>query len=129
MQIVKTFTGLMNLQMVKSDKDNLIAHLAEVTNGDLGELEKNWDEIGVTLILFDESDTNQAFDEMDEQAKYIINFVSTYPEYVVLIGSMVIALAILNDQGSGCYLAGYATSQLHPIQTLLSQIDSESSLN
>ncbi|MEZ9567181.1 hypothetical protein AB4226_18885 [Vibrio artabrorum] len=124
MQVIKTFTELMALKMARSDKDNLIGHLAEATDGDLNELEKSWDEIGITLILFDESDTNQDLHDMDEQAKYLIDFVTVHPEYVLLIGSMVIALGVLNDQGSGCYLAGHSTSQLHPIQTLLAHVDS-----
>ncbi|TKE91264.1 hypothetical protein FCV44_19470 [Vibrio kanaloae] len=124
MQVIKTFTELMALKMASSDKDNLIGHLAEATDGDLNELEKSWDEIGITLILFDESDTNQDLHDMDEQAKYLIDFVTVHPEYVLLIGSMVIALGVLNDQGSGCYLAGHSTSQLHPIQTLLAHVDS-----
>jgi hypothetical protein len=102
-----------------------MAHLAKVTDGDLNELEKGWDEIGITLILFDESDTNQDLDDMDEQTKYLIDFVTNHPEYVLLIGSMVIALGILNDYGSGCYLAGYTSTQIHPIQTLLTQVDGE----
>ncbi|MEZ9175650.1 hypothetical protein AB4200_07320 [Vibrio kanaloae] len=125
MQIVKEFTGLQNLELPNTDKANLIEHLAEVTDGDLNELEKSWDEIGITLILFDESDTNQDLHDMDEQAKYLIDFVTVHPEYVLLIGSMVIALGVLNDQGSGCYLAGYTSNQLHPIQTLLTQVDGE----
>ncbi|MEZ8367155.1 hypothetical protein AB6C96_18475 [Vibrio cyclitrophicus] len=124
MQVIKTFTELMALKMARSDKDNLIGHLAEATDGDLNELEKSWDEIGITLILFDESDTNQDLHDMDEQDKYLIDFVTVHPEYVLLIGSMVIALGVLNDQGSGCYLAGHSTSQLHPIQTLLAHVDS-----
>mgnify|MGYP001954428353 CR=1 FL=1 len=52
--------------MASSDKDNLIGHLTEATDGDLNELEKSWDEIGITLILFDESDTNQDLEGMDE---------------------------------------------------------------
>ncbi|MDA0143712.1 hypothetical protein OCT63_05590 [Vibrio sp. RW] len=101
-----------------------MTHLTEVTDGDLNELEKSWDEIGITLILFDESDTNQDLDDMDEQTKYLIDFVTNHPEYVLLIGSMVIALGVLNDYGSGCYLTGYTSTQLHPIQTLLTQVDS-----
>ncbi|MFA0250003.1 MULTISPECIES: hypothetical protein [Vibrio] len=124
MQVIKTFTELMALKMASSDKDNLIGHLTEATDGDLNELENSWDEIGITLILFDESDTNQDLDNMDEQAKYLINFVTNHPEYVLLIGSMVIALGVLNDHGSGCYLAGHSNSQLHPIQTLLAHVDS-----
>ncbi|MEZ8269509.1 hypothetical protein [Vibrio kanaloae] len=125
MQVIKTFTELMALKMVSSDKDNLIGHLTEATDGDLNELEKSWDEIGITLILFDESDTNQDLDDIDEQTKYLIDFVTNHPEYVLLIGSMVIALGVLNDHGSGCFLAGHSTSQLHPIQTLLAHVDSE----
>ncbi|EMD1178372.1 hypothetical protein VP758_004985 [Vibrio harveyi] len=124
MQIVKEFTGLMDLALPNTDKTNLVAHLTEVTDGDLNELEKNWDEIGITLIVFDESDTNQDLDHMDEQTKYLVAFVTNYPEYVLLIGTMVIALGVLNDHGSGCYLAGYPNSQLHPIQTLLAHVDS-----
>ncbi|MEZ8381586.1 hypothetical protein AB6C48_22465 [Vibrio splendidus] len=125
MQIVKEFTGLQNLELPNTDKANLIEHLAEVTDGDLNELEKSWDEIGITLILFDESDTNQDLDDIDEQTKYLIDFVINHPEYVLLIGSMVIALGVLNDHGSGCFLAGYTSTQLHPIQTLLTQVDGE----
>lgn len=125
MQIVKEFTGLQNLELPNTDKANLIGHLAEVTDGDLNELEKSWDEIGITLILFDESDTNQDLDHMDEQTKLLIDYVINHSEYVLLIGSMVIALGVLNDHGSGCYLAGYTSTQLHPIQTLLTQVDGE----
>lgn len=125
MQVIKTFTELMALKMANSDKGNLIGHLTEVTDGDLNELEKSWDEIGITLILFDESDTNQDLDHMDEQTKLLIDFVTNHPEYVLLIGSMVIALGVLNDHGSGCFLAGYASTKLHPIQTLLTQVDGE----
>ncbi|MDH5932775.1 MULTISPECIES: hypothetical protein [Vibrio] len=125
MQIVKEFTGLQNLELPNTDKSNLIEHLAEVTDGDLNELEKSWEEIGITLILFDESDTNQDLEDMDEQTKYLIDFVTNHPEYVLLIGSMVIALGVLNDHGSGCFLAGYTSTQLHPIQTLLTQVDGE----
>ena len=125
MQVIKTYTELMSLKMENSDKDNLIGHLTEATGGDLNELEKSWDEIGITLILFDESDTNQDLEGMDEQTKLLIDFVANHPEYVLLIGSMVIALGVLNDHGSGCYLAGYTSTQLHPIQTLLTQIDGE----
>ncbi|MFA0115358.1 hypothetical protein AB4407_17125 [Vibrio sp. 10N.261.46.E11] len=125
MQVIKTFTELMGLNLPSSDKANLMTHLTEVTDGDLNELEKSWDEIGITLVLFDESDTNQDLDDMDEQTKYLIDFVTNHPEYVLLIGSMVIALGVLNDYGSGCYLAGYASTQLHPIQTLLTQVDGE----
>ncbi|MEZ8107252.1 hypothetical protein [Vibrio cortegadensis] len=125
MQVIKTFTELMALKMASSDKDNLIGHLTEATDGDLNELENSWDEIGITLILFDESDTNQDLEDMDEQTKLLIDFVTNHPEYVLLIGSMVIALGVLNDHGSGCYLAGYTSTQIHPIQTLLTQIDGE----
>lgn len=125
MQVIKTFTELMGLNLPSSDKANLMTHLAEATDGDLNDLEKSWDEIGITLILFDESDTNQDLEHMDEQTKLMIDFVTNHPEYVLLIGSMVIALGVLNDQGSGCYLAGHSASQLHPIQTLLAHVDSE----
>lgn len=91
----------MALKMACSYKDNLIGHLTEATDGDLNELENSWDEIGITLILFDESDTNQDLDDMDEQTKLLIDFVANHPEYVLLIGSMVIALGVLNDHGSG----------------------------
>ncbi|MCR9764616.1 hypothetical protein [Vibrio parahaemolyticus] len=124
MQVIKTFTELMGLRLSSSDKANLITHLTESTDGDLHELEKSWDEIGITLILFDESDINQDLEDIDEQTKLLIDFVTVHPEYVLLIGSMVIALGVLNDQGSGCYLAGHSTSQLHPIQTLLAHVDS-----
>ena len=124
MQVIKTFTELMGLRLPSSDKANLITHLTESTDGDLHELEKSWDEIGITLILFDESDINQDLEDIDEQTKLLIDFVTVHPEYVLLIGSMVIALGVLNDQGSGCYLAGHSTSQLHPIQRLLAHVDS-----
>ncbi|PMI63185.1 hypothetical protein [Vibrio splendidus] len=125
MQVIKTFTELMGLNLPSSDKADLIGHLTEATDGDLNELEKSWDEIGITLILFDESDTNQDLDDIDEQTKYLIDLVINHPEYVLLIGSMVIALGVLNDNGSGCFLAGYTSTQLHPIQTLLTQVDGE----
>ncbi|EMD1212913.1 hypothetical protein VQD75_003921 [Vibrio alginolyticus] len=125
MQVIKTFTELMGLRLPSSDKANLITHLTESTDGDLHELEKSWDEIGITLILFDESDTNQDLEGIDEQTKLLIDFVINHPEYVLLIGNMVIALGVLNDHGSGCYLAGYTSTQLHPIQTLLTQVDGE----
>jgi hypothetical protein len=124
MQIVRNFDELNVLDIPMPQKECLISHIAEAFQGDLTELAKNWKELGITLILIDESDTDQDIDHMDEQTKYLIEFVVQFPEYVLILDPLVIALAVLNDHGSGCFVAGNIRSKTHPIQQLLTQVES-----
>lgn len=124
MQIVNTYAGLQGLDLPIIQKQSLIIHIAEAFQGDLDELEKNWEELGVTLILIDESDTDKEIADMDEATQHLVDFAIQYSEYVLILDSMVIALAILNDHGSGCYVAGNISSTTHPIQRLIAQVES-----
>jgi len=122
MQIVKSYTELAELDLPIQHKENLITHLAESFQGQIDELKKNWEKVGITLVLIDEGDTDHDLSLMDGESLSLIEYVINYPEYVLILEPFVIGLAILNDHGSGCYLAGHTDSQTNAIKALLSQV-------
>lgn len=122
MQIVKSYTELVELNLPIQHKDSLITHLAESFQGKTDELKKNWEKVGITLVLIDEGDTDHELSFIDGESLSLIEYVISYPEYVLILEPFVIGLAILNDHGSGCYLVGHTNSETSAVKTLLTQV-------
>lgn len=122
MQVVKSYIELDALNLPIQHKQSLAAHITEAFNGDLSEMQKSWDEIGITLILIEEGDTDHDLSLIDGQTQSLIDYVIAYPEYVLIIEPWVIGLAVLNDHGSGCFLVGHSSNTSNPVRQLLSQV-------
>lgn len=69
--------------------------------------EKFWQENGCFLMMIELSDTVESLDEHDRENCYWLDFITTYPEDVLVLGdedAYLLALAITSDAGAGGYL-------------------------
>jgi hypothetical protein len=69
--------------------------------------ERFWQENDCFLMMIEPSDSIESLDVYDRENGYWLDFITTYPEHVLILGdddTFLLALAITSDTGSGGYL-------------------------
>lgn len=67
-----------------------------------------WNEIPTLLIILNADDSYEAVSHESDEFQNQLNFVLTYPEFVIPVGAHYhLALAIFTDEGSGIYLLAH----------------------
>lgn len=106
MKTISTIADITTLNIPQAIKCELNNTLIEPFN-DKEEAETFWDEESCFLILVEPDDTIESLDEYDRDNGHWLDFITTQPESVLLLGDETIyllALAIICDSGSGGYL-------------------------
>lgn len=107
MKTVNKFEDIQSLPIPDGVKAKLLDHLIEPF-GDEESTKAFWDEVGTTLYLIDESDTDETLSEESEEDQHFLRFVSNYSEWVLLLNDddcpWLLAVAIVTMEGGGCLL-------------------------
>lgn len=105
MKTVNKFEDIQSLPMPDGVKAKLLEHLIEPF-GDEESTKTFWDEVGTTLYLIEESDTDETLSEESEEDQHFLRFVTNYPEWVLLLNDdecpWLLAVAIVTMQGEVC---------------------------
>lgn len=80
MKNVNKFEDIQSLPMPDGVKAKLLEHLIEPF-GDEESTKAFWDEVGTTLYLIEESDTDQTLSKESEGDQSFLRFVTNYPEW------------------------------------------------
>lgn len=127
MKILNKFEQIEALPMPDDVKAKLLEHLIEPF-GDAESTKTFWDEVGTSLYLIEESDTDETLSEQSEEVQHFLRFVTNYPEYVYLLNGdsspWIIAVAIVTSAGGGVYLTAPMNSPTFPVVTLADQVES-----
>ncbi len=84
--------------------DPLVKHLIEGFES-IEAARQYWNDIPTVLIILNADDDHQTVSSETDELQAQLDFVLTYPEYVVPVGDNYrLALAIFSDEGSGIYL-------------------------
>ncbi|MEK2122036.1 hypothetical protein WOC09_20445 [Vibrio parahaemolyticus] len=127
MKIVNKFEEVEALPMPDDVKAKLLEHLIEPF-GDEESTKMFWDEVGTSLYLIEESDTDETLSEQSEEVQHFLRFVTNYPEYVYLLHSdsspWLVTVAIVTMAGGGVYLTAPMNSPTFPVTKLSDQVES-----
>ncbi|WP_044362232.1 hypothetical protein [Vibrio fluvialis] len=127
MKTVNKFEDIQSLPMPDGMKAKLLEHLIEPF-GDEESTKAFWDEVGTTLYLIEESDTDETLGEQSEEDQHFLRFVSEYPEWVIILNSpdcpWLLAVAIVTMEGGGVYCLGCTNSPTFPVVKLANQAES-----
>ncbi|PTP05029.1 hypothetical protein CWO17_11440 [Vibrio sp. 10N.286.45.A3] len=127
MKVVNKFEDIQSLPMPDAVKAKLLEHLIEPF-GDEESTKAFWDEVGTTLYLIEESDTDQTLSKESEGDQSFLRFVTNYPEWVLLLNSderpWLLAVAIVTTAGSGVYCCAPINSPTFPVVKLADQAES-----
>ncbi|EKO3911194.1 hypothetical protein GTU35_004293 [Vibrio fluvialis] len=127
MKTVNKFEDIQSLPMPDGVKAKLLEHLIEPF-GDEESTKAFWDEVGTTLYLIEESDTDETLGEQSEEDQHFLRFVSECPEWVLIINSpdcpWLLAVAIVTMEGGGVYCCALMNSPTFPVVKLANQAES-----
>ncbi|WP_101961049.1 hypothetical protein [Vibrio harveyi] len=127
MRKVNKFEEVASLPMPDSVKSKLLEHLIEPF-GDEESTKAFWGEVGTTLYLIEESDTDETLSEESEEDQHYLRFLSNYPEWVLLLNDddcpWLLAVAIVTTAGSGVYCCAPTNSPTFPVVKLADQAES-----
>lgn len=107
MKIIKTISDVKSLPIPTSIQTELLNALTSAFDSSVTETEDFWQENDCFLMLIEPTDTVEYLDEHDRENHYWLDFITTHPEDVLVLGDEVaylLALAITSDSGSGGYL-------------------------
>lgn len=128
MKIITQFNELDSLPLPEVTIAALRHHMTEPFEFNDVITAEFWQEVSTSLILIEESDTDETISQQPESVQHLIRFVQNYPETVYLINSIdtgfIIALAIITSAGGGVYLVSPTSNTSHPVQILLPQAES-----
>ncbi len=126
MKTVNKFEDIQSLPMPDGVKATLLEHLIEPF-GDEESTKAFWDEVGTSLYLIEEADTDETLNEQSEEVQHFLRFVTNYPEYVYLLSCdetpWIIAVAIVTSAGGGVFLTAPMNSPTFPVVTLADQVE------
>ncbi|TKF21944.1 hypothetical protein FCV43_08935 [Vibrio genomosp. F6] len=126
MKIVNKFEDIESLPMPDDVKAKLLEHLIEPF-GDEESTKAFWGEVGTTLYLIEESDTDQTLSKEPEVDQSFLRFVTNYPEWVLLLNDddcpWLLAVAIVTTAGSGVYCCAPMNSPTFPVVKLAEQAE------
>ncbi|HCE3365234.1 hypothetical protein J4H39_22875 [Vibrio alginolyticus] len=127
MKTVNKFEDIQSLPMPDGVKAKLLEHLIEPF-GDEESTKTFWDEVGTTLYLIEESDTDETLSEGPEEDLHFLRFVTNYPEWVLLLNDdecpWLLAVAIVTMEGGGVYCCAPMNSPTFPVAKLADQAES-----
>ncbi|AMG06263.1 hypothetical protein WJ038_13740 [Vibrio parahaemolyticus] len=128
MKTVNKFEDIQSLPMPDGVKAKLLEHLIEPF-GDEESTNAFWDEVGTTLYLIEEGDTNEKLNEESEEDLHFLRFVTNYPEWVLLLLNddecpWLLAVAIVTMEGGGVYCCAPMNSPTFPVAKLADQAES-----
>ncbi|EKO3471033.1 MULTISPECIES: hypothetical protein [Vibrio] len=126
MKTVNKFEDIQSLPMPDGVKAKLLEHLIEPF-GDEESTKAFWDEVGTTLYLIEEVDTDETLGEQSEEDQHFLKFVSEYPEWVLILNSpdcpWLLAVAIVTMEGGGVYCCAPMNSPTFPVVKLANQAE------
>ena len=126
MKKVNKFEEVASLPIPNGIKAKLLEHLIEPF-GDEKSTSEVWEEINTCLYLIEEDDTDKSLSEESEQVQHLLRFVTSYPEFVLLLDDecpWLLALAIITNDGGGIYLIAPMNSPTLPVVKLADQAES-----
>lgn len=106
MKLIESIGDVQSLAIPQSIKTELSQSLTS-TFESTEDADLFWQENDCFLMMIELSDTVESLDEHDRENGYWLDFITTYPEYVLVLGdedAYLLALAITSDAGSGGYL-------------------------
>ena len=106
MKIIESITDVQSLPLIPSIKTELQTLLIEVFST-IEQADAFWKDEGCFLVCIEPSDTEEVLMKYDMANGHWLDFITTYPEEVRLVGNekaYLLALAITNDSGAGGYL-------------------------
>ncbi|OZS42116.1 hypothetical protein ASV53_20160 [Photobacterium sanguinicancri] len=126
MKKVNKFEDIEALPMPDVVKAKLLEHLIEPF-GDAESTKAFWDEIGTTLYLIEEADTDESLNQQSEADQHFLRFVTNYPEWVLLLNDdgcpWLLAVAIVTMEGGGVYVCAPMNSPTFPVVKLSDQVE------
>lgn len=106
MKIIESIGDVQSLPLFQSIKTELSLSLTNAFESTEG-AEQFWQENDCFIMMIELSDTIEALDDHDRENGYWLDFITTYPEDVLVLGdedAYLLALAITSDAGGGGYL-------------------------
>lgn len=114
MNIIGSIGAVESLTLPSAVKHELTQHLTKAFDTQQ-EAEQFWQDENCFLIVIEPTDRMELLSQVDEQKGYWLDFITTYPEEVLIVGDTnefyLLAMAIVNDSGSGGYLLTPITHQ------------------
>ncbi|CDT33913.1 conserved hypothetical protein [Vibrio coralliirubri] len=126
MKRVNKFEEVEALPMPDTVKAQLLEHLMEPF-GSYDATKAFWDEVGTTLYLIEDSDTDATLGQESEEDQHFLRFVTNYPEFVLLLNDdacpWLLAVAIVTMEGGGVYCCAPMNNPSFPVVTLADQAE------
>lgn len=124
MKLIKKIHDIARLGLAPDIEQALIHHLIEPFDFYIESAQDVWNEINTTLYYIEPSDSDESLSMEDEADQSMLRFVKNYPEFVDAISdSYLLALAIFNSDGGGCYVFAPKSSQTHIVNELKTYLD------
>lgn len=126
MKIINKFVDIEALPIPDDVKAKMLGYLIEPF-GEVDAAQSMWDELGVSLYLIEQEDTDDSLATGSESSQYFIQFISDYPEWVFLLNAegspWLLALAITTSEGCGAYLCAPMGHQALSVIKLAAQVE------
>lgn len=106
MKIIKSIADIQSLPLPQPIKTELTLSLTSAFES-MEDTEAFWQEHNCFLMMIESTDTIESLDEYDRENGFWLDFITTYPEDVLILGdedAYLLALAITSDAGGGGYL-------------------------
>jgi hypothetical protein len=124
MKMIKNIHDIAQLGLTPDIEQALMHNLTEPFDFDIEATQEIWNEINTTLYYIEPSDSDESLSKENEAAQSMLCFVKNYPEFVDAISeSHLLALAIFNSDGGGCYVFASKLSQTHIVNELKTHLD------
>lgn len=112
MQLINHWPMSHKLALPETIKQSLLTHLIEPF-GDDHCAKSFWSEYPSTIIIIENSDTENLLSKLSETTQEQIKFAITNPEYSNELGlGYTVKLSIISDDGAGMYLVSHSNNQL-----------------
>ncbi|MEZ8021352.1 hypothetical protein [Vibrio splendidus] len=127
MKTISKFDELDDLPIPSDIRVKLKQHMIEPFDNSEAATSSFWDEVGTSLILIEETDTDDTIKAESESVQHLTRFCTNYPEFVLLINSeecnYILAVAIVTSEGGGVYITAPTSNESHPVKTLFPQAE------
>lgn len=124
MKLIKNLQDITQLGLTSDIEQALIHNLTEPFDFDIEATQATWNEINTSLYYIEPSDSDESLSQEDETEQSMLRFVKNYPEFVDGIShSHLLALAIFDSDGGGCYVFAPKSSQTHIVNELKTHLE------
>ena len=126
MKVIRSFASVADLDLPNNIQSQLHYHLTAPFDGDEQETSELWNELDNVLILIEADDVDVTLANANSFVQTLIEQVTDTSEFVLLLDDddpYLLALSIISNDGSGCYLLVSMNSPTYPGPILAEQVE------